>query len=144
MADNGTAASNPTVAWDDIGAVAYQRVKVTWGADGVANDASATTPLPVAWGGDNTAGTITNTPAVASVTTSAASVLTAGTYRAILFENYGTDYIYIGATGVTTTSNFKRISPGEVLALTPPFVPSNAIFAISASGTQPMGIGVIT
>lgn len=48
MADNGTAASGPTIAWDDIGpGVAYQRVKVTWGADGTATDASAANPLPV-------------------------------------------------------------------------------------------------
>lgn len=47
MADNGTAASGPTIAWDDIGpGVAYQRVKLSWGVDGSAVDASATNPLP--------------------------------------------------------------------------------------------------
>ena len=50
MADNfvanpGTGGS--TFAADDIGGVFYPRVKVTWGADGVANDANATTPMPV-------------------------------------------------------------------------------------------------
>lgn len=34
MADNGTAASGPTIAWDDIGSVAYQRMKVALGPDG--------------------------------------------------------------------------------------------------------------
>lgn len=34
MADNGTAASAPTIAWDDIGGVAYQRMKVGLGPDG--------------------------------------------------------------------------------------------------------------
>ncbi len=47
MADNGTAASAPTIAWDDIGGVAYQRVKVTFGADGVATDVNTGTGLPV-------------------------------------------------------------------------------------------------
>lgn len=47
MADNGTAASAPTIAWDDIGGVAFQRVKLTFGVDGVATDASASNPLPV-------------------------------------------------------------------------------------------------
>lgn len=36
-----------TYASDDIASVHYPRVKIVWGADGVANDANATTPLPV-------------------------------------------------------------------------------------------------
>lgn len=49
MADNVaiTAGSGTSIAADDISSVFYQRVKVTWGADGTANDANATTPLPV-------------------------------------------------------------------------------------------------
>lgn len=49
MADNVaiTAGSGTSIASDDIGGVQYQRVKVSWGADGSANDASATNPLPV-------------------------------------------------------------------------------------------------
>lgn len=143
MADNTTSAASPIVATDDVGGVHYQRIKLAFGPDGSATDASAATPLPITIAGD-TAGTMANSPNVASVTTTAAQVLAAGTYRAILFENYGTDYVYLGATGVTATSHFKRLSPGEVLTLTPPFVPSNAIYAIAASGTQPMEIGVIT
>jgi hypothetical protein len=50
MADNlgYTPGVGATVATDDIGGVNYQRVKVVWGADGVANDASAAAPIPVA------------------------------------------------------------------------------------------------
>jgi len=40
------------IATDDIAGVKYQRTKVVWGADGVANDTSATNPLPVALVGD--------------------------------------------------------------------------------------------
>jgi hypothetical protein len=48
MADNGTAASGPTIAWDDIGpGVAYQRIKISWGVDGAAVDASASNPFPI-------------------------------------------------------------------------------------------------
>lgn len=101
------------------------------------------TPIPVATAGDLTVGTITNrTPT--SVTTTAASVVTAGTYRAIVFDNQGTDYVYIGATGVTSGSYFKRIAAGETLALTSPFVPGNAIYAVANSGTQTLAIGVLT
>ncbi len=60
MADNiaVTPGTGATVAADDIVGVLYQRVKVTWGVDGVATDATATTPLPidlVSWGGTATA-----------------------------------------------------------------------------------------
>ncbi len=49
MADNVaiTAGAGTNVAADDISSVFYQRVKLTWGVDGVASDANATTPLPV-------------------------------------------------------------------------------------------------
>lgn len=49
MADNiaVTAGSGTTVAADDIGSVYYQRIKVTYGADGSATDASPASPLPV-------------------------------------------------------------------------------------------------
>lgn len=49
MADNVTITegAGTTIAADEIASVKYQRVKVTWGADGTANDASAANPLPV-------------------------------------------------------------------------------------------------
>lgn len=152
MSDNTTQVGNATIAADDVttlnggasSGVLVQRVKATFGDDGTARDVSATFPLPVSWGGDTTAGTITNTPAVASVTTTAAQVLAAGTYRAIVFENYGSAAVYLGATGVTATSHFKRLQPGEVLTLTPPFVPTNAVYAIADTGTQSVQIGVLT
>lgn len=152
MADNTPQSGTDTIATDDVttlngaasSGVKVQRVKVAFGDDGAARDASAVFPLPVAWGGDNTAGTMTNAPNVTAVTTTAAQVLAPGTYRAIVLENYGSDNIYVGATGVTASSHFKRLSPGEVLTLTPPFVPSNAIFAIAGSGTQSLQIGAVT
>ena len=49
MADNisVTAGSGTTVATDDVGGVQYQRVKIAWGADGSATDASNAAPFPV-------------------------------------------------------------------------------------------------
>ena len=50
MADNTTlnaGTGGDVIATDDIGGVKYQRVKVAFGADGSATDASATSPLPV-------------------------------------------------------------------------------------------------
>ena len=50
MSDNVgyTPGSGATVAADNVGGNLHQRVKISVGADGVAADASATTPLPVA------------------------------------------------------------------------------------------------
>lgn len=48
MADNvALPALTGTCATDDIGGVQYQRVKPTWGSDGVATDTDRNTPLPV-------------------------------------------------------------------------------------------------
>ena len=50
MADNVaiTAGAGTNIATDDIGGVHYQRVKVTYGADGSATDPSSTAPFPIA------------------------------------------------------------------------------------------------
>lgn len=70
MADNiSLPGAGQTVATDEIGGVQYQRVKIAWGPDGVANDVQIGEPLPVqAVGsiglntpipaGDNTIGTV--------------------------------------------------------------------------------------
>lgn len=50
MADNyvsNAGSGGSTFASDDISSVQYPRVKADWGADGVANDTSVATPLPV-------------------------------------------------------------------------------------------------
>src|SRR4051812_46208755 len=49
MADNVaiTPGAGTSIATDDIGGVQYQRVKVTFGADGTASDVSSGSPLPV-------------------------------------------------------------------------------------------------
>lgn len=59
MADNilVTSSGSTTMATDDISSVHYPRVKVSWGADGSAVDASAANPLPVVQTGSLPAGT---------------------------------------------------------------------------------------
>lgn len=54
MADNSTQQGNDTIASDDIGGVKYQRVKNTFGADGVATDVARGAPMPVIPGVDPT------------------------------------------------------------------------------------------
>lgn len=61
MADNVaiTAGAGTTIAADDVGGVLFQRVKVTWGVDGTATDASASNPLPItAVAGENHLGEV--------------------------------------------------------------------------------------
>lgn len=48
MADNTAQNATDTIATDDIGGIKYQRVKVCYGADGSATDASAAFPFPTA------------------------------------------------------------------------------------------------
>lgn len=147
MADNiipitaGSGTSVRTITNVGVDSGAHQQVVTLADPAGTALGTTAA-PLPVAVTGDSTAGTIANR-AVSTVTTTAASVLAAGTYRAIVLDNQGSDYVYIGATGVTTGSYFRRLAAGEVVALTPPFVPSNTIFAVTAAGTQTLAIGVL-
>ena len=56
MADNVaiTPGTGATIAADDIGGALHQRIKLTWGVDGSATDASASAPLPVVQTGTNT------------------------------------------------------------------------------------------
>lgn len=76
MADNVPVDSTAayTVAADDIGGVAYQRVKVQVGADGVVGDVDATNPLPVTGtvsvsGPVQVSGTVTIAPTTFTVNT---------------------------------------------------------------------------
>jgi hypothetical protein len=47
LSDNSSQQGADTIATDDVGGVKYQRVKVTYGADGFATDVSSSNPLPV-------------------------------------------------------------------------------------------------
>ena len=70
----------------------------------------------------------------ASVTTTAAQVLAlAATRRSATIQNLGTDYIYLGATGITA-NNGMRLAAGQTVVIDKS--PTAAIFAIAASGTQ--------
>lgn len=70
----------------------------------------------------------------ASVTTSAAQVLgTSSTRRTVALTNLGTDYVWIGATGITA-NNGMRLAPGQTLVIDK--APQAAVFAVASSGTQ--------
>jgi len=112
VADNVavTAGSGTTIATDDIGGAHYQRMKVSWGVDGSAVDASATNPLPIThYDPDIVSGptSITATdavvaaPAGAGATVSGAS--TAGSHVFVLCPG-GDSAWNVQLTGVSTGS----------------------------------------
>lgn len=59
--DLSTIPTGTIIATDKIGGVDYQRVKLTWGVDGAAVDASATDPLPVVLTSTTITGTVAAT-----------------------------------------------------------------------------------
>lgn len=71
MADNvvlsAGSADGITLAADDVGGIHYQRIKVSWGADNSAVDASAANPLPVVQTGTLNVGTVTTVTTVSTV-----------------------------------------------------------------------------
>lgn len=86
MADNlpVTPSVDPTarqVATDQIGGVDYQRVKLTWGVDGVASDVSAGAPLPVSF---TTPVSVTMTPELATVVNEGSVAITAATAQDVI------------------------------------------------------------
>ena len=112
MADNVaiTAGSGTNVATDDLSGVHYQRVKVSWGADGVANDANATTPLPT------TEVPTATTPTTTSVSSSATSVtILASNASRKTFAVYNDSTAILSlsfSTPATVANSFVRMAAG--------------------------------
>ena len=162
MADNVTLNSmsgGAVVATDDTGTAHVQIVKLAISADGSATfiPADATygidvdvTRLPslVLSAGANTIGAVTQASGPwttiergatiahgqVSVTTSAASFIASSTTRrSLTIQNLGTDYVYLGASGITA-NNGIRLAPGQTFVLDKS--PNAQVYAIAASGTQ--------
>ena len=137
MADNVTLNSmsgGAVVATDDAGAGGQvQIVKLAYSADG------DRTHIPAAAAGLSVierGATIGH--ATASVTTSAAQIVASSTTRrTITVQNLGTDYVWLGATGITA-NNGLRLAPGQTAVIDRS--PNAQIFAIASSGTQTVSI----
>lgn len=138
---NTLAGGGPIVATDDSGTGHLQLMKLALSADG----SRVLIPADVTYGLDvdvtRVAGTVTTVErgsviahGSASVTTTAAQVLAlAATRRSATIQNLGTDYIYLGATGITA-NNGLRLAPGQTVVIDKS--PTAAIFAIAGTGTQ--------
>lgn len=76
--------------------------------------------------------------ATASVTTSASQIVAAATTRrTIAIQNLGTDYIWLGASGISV-NNGLRVSPSQTAVIDRS--PNAAVFAVSSSGSQTVSI----
>ena len=70
----------------------------------------------------------------ASVTTTSDVVLAANAARrTIVLTNLGSDYVWIGDSGITANEGI-RLAPGQTLTIDR--APTPAIYAVAASGTQ--------
>lgn len=159
MADNGTAAAGPTIAWDDIGGVAYQRVKLTFGVDGVATDVSTSNKLPVDVGTVPVTGTFYQATQPVSIATAVPVTDNGGslTVDGTVTANAGTGTFAISAaslplpTGAATETTLSAINAkfsalGQTtMAASAPVVIASNQSAIPVSGTfwqttQPVSI----
>lgn len=52
-----------------------------------------------------------------------------------ILQNVGSTDVRCGKTGVTSTTGI-RLAPGDILSFTPPYVPGDALFCITASGSS--------
>ena len=133
MADNGTAASGPTIAWDDIGGVAFQRVKTGFGADGVYSDVSDSAPLPTKRAGVGTAVLTSVASSVSSVTIAAANTAR----RMLLIYNDSTSVLYLAYAATATATAFTIKLPAASLYEMPSPVYTGIVTGIwsSANGS---------
>ena len=73
-----------------------------------------------------------------SVTTSNTSIVASATdRRSVTLQNLGTDYVYLGKTGVAANTGV-RLAPGQTFVLDKS--PNAALFGLAASGTQTVSI----
>lgn len=119
MADNVaiTAGSGTAIAADDISSVYYQRVKPTWGVDGVANDTNATTPMPVQETPVTTGG-VSVSRIVSEATTNATSVKgSAGQVYGLIAVNTNSSARYLKLYNKATAPTVGSDTPFMTIAL---------------------------
>lgn len=166
MADNVTLNSmsgGAVVATDDTGTSHVQIVKLAISADGSATfiPADATygidvdvTRLPalVLAAGGNTIGAVTqasgpwtvierganiDSTSVSVTTSNTAVVASASDRRSVTVQNLGTDYVYLGKTGVAANTGV-RLAPGQTFVMDKS--PNAALYGLASSGTQTVSI----
>ncbi len=122
MSDNVaiTAGTGTDIAADNIGGVQFQRTKVVWGDDGVANDVSAANPMPT-----------TRTPATLHVTATA----TAGSAGQLAIPAAGAGlFHYITAIDITMYSTAARTGTATPVLVSTSNLPGNPFWNFPTAG----------
>lgn len=132
------------LATDDILGVHYQRVKVTWGADGTATDTSAANPLPVVQTGTHTVtgagGTfpITDSGGSLTIDNAALSVVGGGVEATALRVTIATD-----STGVLSIDdNGASITVDGTVAISGSVAITNAALGVTGGGVEATALRV--
>jgi len=116
LIDNGVL-TDYTVATDDIGGIHYQRLKVTFGADGTASDVADTAPLPI-YLPKAASATVTSVADSASAVTLAASN---GSRKALLVFNDSASTLYVKFGSAAALSDYTvKVLPGGYYELPQP------------------------
>lgn len=142
MADNFTAnagSGGSTFASDDISSVQHPRVKVEWGVDGSAVDASVTNPLPMQLVGQAAGGTSVYRSIDLDETEEEVKA-TAGTLYGLWFSNLATSTRFLKFYNATAASvTVGTTTPVITLAL-----PGNTSDDVSGVIALPQGINFAT
>jgi hypothetical protein len=105
---------NTLVASDDVNGVQYPRVKVSWGVDGAAVDASTSAPLPVSDPNLRTSvEKISSATSFVAITPSTSTVLSG--FKGIYIGQAGT-LVAIGANNIEVTF---EVQAGQILPISP-------------------------
>lgn len=140
MADNYTAGGY-AFASDDVGGIQSPRVKVQWGADGAASDASASAPLPVEIH-PGSSGTVSVFRSLDLDETEEAVKTTAGTVHGFILQNLSTAARYVKfydggttavAVGTTTAVATFALEGSMSIAMQIPPLPFATAITVAAT-----------
>jgi hypothetical protein len=125
-----------TVATDEVGGRHYQRVKLMIGPDGVADDASEATPLPVT--ASTAAKTKLTTIAVASSVSSVEIIGSHPSRKGLMISNISESKLYLSFVAPATPTNaFLELAAGGALIFDQQLIFTDAIYGLwdSVDGT---------
>lgn len=134
MPDNATFPEGvgTSFAFDEVGGVKHQRMKVQTGADGTAVDVSATNPMPTKAHG--LSGAIAQSVTTVGTSATAVPASPLANRASVIIQNVGTTTIYLGSNSVTASTGAAgglQILPGESIPIG--ISASTIIYAISSA-----------
>ena len=147
MSDNtvlNPGAGGDVVATDDIGGVKFQRVKVNFGADGVALDVSSANPLPVVFASSATQandswGQSLSVTAGASVTLASITAPAGFQVKGFVAHGTGDGYFAVQVAGLTVLSGRTRSTMPTLVITLPDGIAAATGAAVTLTVTNESG-----